>query len=457
MTRALMKTCPICRQAYSDEIEFCARDGALLSGEVRDVARPSSETREVHEVREERECPYCAERILKRARICRYCGRDVEPLVKAEAAVRTAFPAPPERVAEPPANVMAAAPPPAIPPQERKPAAPTRPPAPAKPPAFEIISDAPSNMKNVVLGGVALVVIVGIIWFLFSRGAKKGEVRANPEDGLNYVWIPSGTFTMGCSPGDTECYDFEKPPHQVTIGRGIWMGQTEVTVGAYKKFAAAEGRQMPPEAEFNGRPLNPAWGDDSMPIVEVTWGDAAAYCKWAGGRLPTEAEWEYAARADSTAPRYDHLDDIAWYADNSGQARLDSLTILKKATRRDSRRAWAKTATASTTSPRRRPTRSACSICWATCGNGFMTIGTRTFTRAVRRRTPSALRAAWNAFCAAAPGWAFPATSASRSATGATPATATTTSGSAAAGKWIFRDPCRLKVALCGRASFFSP
>ncbi len=325
-----MKTCPICRQAYSDEIEFCARDGALLSGEVRDVARPSSETREVHEVREERECPYCAERILKRARICRYCGRDVEPLVKAEAAVRTAFPAPPERVAEPPANVMAAAPPPAIPPQERKPAAPTRPPAPAKPPAFEIISDAPSNMKNVVLGGVALVVIVGIIWFLFSRGAKKGEVRANPEDGLNYVWIPSGTFTMGCSPGDTECYDFEKPPHQVTIGRGIWMGQTEVTVGAYKKFAAAEGRQMPPEAEFNGRPLNPAWGDDSMPIVEVTWGDAAAYCKWAGGRLPTEAEWEYAARADSTAPRYDHLDDIAWYADNSGQARLDSLTILKK-------------------------------------------------------------------------------------------------------------------------------
>ena len=154
-----------------------------------------------------------------------------------------------------------------------------------------------------------------------------GNVKENPKDGLKYVWIPSGTFVMGCSPGDNSCSAGERPAHQVTITKGFWLGQTEVTVAAYKRFAAATGRQLPGEPELRGKPLNLGWGDNAMPIVNVTWYEAQAYCGWAGGRLPTEAEWEYAARAASSQPHNADLNDVAWYADNSGSQRLDSVKL----------------------------------------------------------------------------------------------------------------------------------
>lgn len=141
---------------------------------------------------------------------------------------------------------------------------------------------------------------------------SSGDVRENPKDGLKCVFIPAGTFRMGCSPGDNQCSSNEKPAHDVRISNEFWMGQTDVTVEAYKRFASATARSMPTPSG-----TNPNWTDGSVPMTMASWEDAHAYCEWAGMRLPTEAEWEYAARSGSTGARYGALDAIAWYSDNS--------------------------------------------------------------------------------------------------------------------------------------------
>ncbi len=100
-----------------------------------------------------------------------------------------------------------------------------------------------------------------------------GEVRENPKDGLKYVWIPPGRFMMGCSPGDNECDADEKPAHRVTISKGFWMGQAEVTVGAFKRFSKSSAHEMPKAPKGNRD-----WSYDAMPIVKVNWSDAHAFC-----------------------------------------------------------------------------------------------------------------------------------------------------------------------------------
>ena len=191
---------------------------------------------------------------------------------------------------------------------------------------------------------------------LAVAGVRAAEVEIERNSlGMPFVRLPAGEFLMGSDESPQSlARDFpalnrerflaladEAPVHRVRITRGFWLGQTEVTVGQFRRFVQASGHRPEAQADgsggygyradhdpatsprgdaFEGRSPRWSWRDpgfrqgDDHPVVNVSWNDAQALAAWLSRiegrryRLPTEAEWEYACRA-GTRTRYASGDD----------------------------------------------------------------------------------------------------------------------------------------------------
>ena len=128
------------------------------------------------------------------------------------------------------------------------------------------------------------------------------------------VLIPAGSFKMGSNNGK----DNEKPVHTVYVD-AFYMDKYEVTNAQYRKFMSATGHREPKYWDYSD------YNQPNQPVVAVSWNDATAYARWAGKRLPTEAEWEKAARGGLEGREYPWGDTI-----DSSKARYNRQNCISR-------------------------------------------------------------------------------------------------------------------------------
>lgn len=189
----------------------------------------------------------------------------------------------------------------------------------------------PKKFKIVLMIACAvLLTLIGITLFIrLAREPMRREtappvsqtpLASQVEDGaqrIELVWIPAGSFRMGSEDGHGD----EKPVQRLTISQGFYMGRYEVTQAQW-------------QAVMGNNPSN--FKGDNLPVEEVSWNDAQEFIGRLNRRddgytyrLPSEAEWEYAARAGTTGDYAGDLDAMAWYGNNSGRTRLAAAEIFR--------------------------------------------------------------------------------------------------------------------------------
>jgi formylglycine-generating enzyme required for sulfatase activity len=188
-------------------------------------------------------------------------------------------------------------------------------------------------MKNYSYLFITIVILTTLILLVSTKPTSSSvqtknlsqKTKVRDIDGMEMVYIPAGEFTMGSTVWESivfsnmklHLFPDQRPQHKVYLD-GYWIDKTEVTVGMFKKFVMETGYETSAERRGGGKPwrdgrkedewpivLGIDWlhprdieteAEDNHPVVQVSWVDALAYAEWVGATLPTEAQWEKAAR-----------------------------------------------------------------------------------------------------------------------------------------------------------------